>query len=81
MSFKYRLEARTPQRFGGGTLRTVTRKHIPSLKDMALYSESIDPGSLREVIAASFGLKERSFETLPKRRDIFMAVKREPSDV
>jgi hypothetical protein len=49
MSFKYQLEASTPQRFGGGTLRTVTRKNIPSLRDMALYSESIDPGSLREV--------------------------------
>jgi oxalate decarboxylase len=49
MSFKYQLEASTPQRFDGGTLRTVTRKNIPSLKDMALYSVSIDPGSLREV--------------------------------
>jgi len=49
MSFNYRLEASTPQRFDGGTLRTVTGKNIPSLKDMALYSVSIDPGSLREV--------------------------------
>jgi oxalate decarboxylase len=49
MSFNYRLEASTPQRFDGGTLRTVTRKNILSLKDMALYSVSIDPGSSREV--------------------------------
>ena len=49
MSFKYRLEASTPQRFEGGTLKTVTRRNIPSLKDMALYSVSIDPGGLREL--------------------------------
>lgn len=49
MSFKYRLEASTPQRFEGGTLRTVTRKNIPSLKDMSIYTVSIDPGGLREL--------------------------------
>ncbi len=49
MSFKYRLEASTPQRFEGGTLRTVTQSNIPSLKSMALYSLSIDPGGLREL--------------------------------
>jgi len=35
----------------------------------------------REVIAPSFGLKKQAFETLPKRGDIFMAAKRESSDV
>ena len=35
----------------------------------------------REVIAASFGLKKQAFETFPKRGDIFMAAKRESSDV
>lgn len=35
----------------------------------------------REVMAASFGLKKQAFETLPKRGDIFMAAKRESSDV
>ena len=35
----------------------------------------------REVIAASFELKKQAFESLPKRGDIFMAAKRESSDV
>jgi mannose-6-phosphate isomerase-like protein (cupin superfamily) len=35
----------------------------------------------REVIAASFGLNKQAFETLPKRGDIFLAAKRESSDV
>ena len=49
MSFRYRLEASTPQRSEGGTLKAVTRKNIPSLKGMALYSVDINPGDLREL--------------------------------
>jgi oxalate decarboxylase len=48
-SFKYRLEASAPQRYAGGTLRTATQQNIPSLKGMAIFSERIDPGSLREL--------------------------------
>ncbi|HKC73329.1 MAG TPA: cupin domain-containing protein [Chloroflexota bacterium] len=49
LSFKYHLEASAPQRYAGGTLRTATQQNIPSLTGMALFSEQIDPGSLREL--------------------------------
>ncbi len=49
MSFQYALETSTPQQFEGGTKRTVTVKNIPRLRDLALYSLSVEPGCLREL--------------------------------
>lgn len=49
MSFKYRLELSTPQRFAGGTNRVVNAENITLLKGLTLFSERVDPGGLREM--------------------------------
>jgi oxalate decarboxylase len=47
--FVYRLEASEPTVYAGGTLRTATRANIPALSGLAVYSEVIEPGALREL--------------------------------
>ena len=47
--FSYNLEASEPQSFTGGTLRTATSTNIPALEGFSIFSESIDPGALREL--------------------------------
>jgi oxalate decarboxylase len=47
--FVYRLEASEPQVYAAGTLRTATRANIPALSGMAVYSEEIEPGAMREL--------------------------------
>jgi oxalate decarboxylase len=47
--FVYRLEASEPQIRPAGTLRTATRANIPALSGVAIYSEVIEPGGMREL--------------------------------
>lgn len=47
--FVYRLEQSAPLNYAGGTLRTATVENIPGLKDMAIFSEVVNPGAVREL--------------------------------
>jgi oxalate decarboxylase len=48
-SLAFDLEASPPKRYAGGEIRELTRADLPALDGMALFSERIDPGGLREV--------------------------------
>jgi oxalate decarboxylase len=47
--FKYELEASAAREYPGGMVRVATKDQFPVLDGMAMYSEVINPGSLREL--------------------------------